>query len=252
VLVDGDRVICTPGGEKAGLAALNKMTGDVIWQSELDGVDTADYASVMPVEAGGKKEYVQFLRKGVVGVDAATGKFLWSYKKTVDQGANILTPVVKGNQVFTSGSRAGGALVELTPEGDGVAAKEIYFERSLGTGIGGAVLVNGHLYTSLSKAVVCVDFATGKVKWKEASIAPASICYADGRLYLRGHGNAGEVALVEASPEAYREHGRFKLPQRSQIQAWPHPVVANGGLYLRDQGLLYCYEVARPDSRQSR
>lgn len=246
VLVDKDHLICTPGGESAGLAAFNKNTGEVVWKSALPDGDIADYSSVMAVEGGGHKQYVGFLRKGLVGVDAANGKFLWRFTKTIDNpgaptGANILTPVVLGNRVFSSGSRTGGALVELVPDGNGVGTKEVYFSKSLAPSIGGAVLVDGYLYGSSGTTVFCANFATGEVKWNERSVGPSSVCYADGRLYVRGWEK--DVALIEATPEAYREHGRFAPPDRSKVKAWPHPIVANGGLYLRDQGVLQCYEV---------
>jgi outer membrane protein assembly factor BamB len=244
VLVDGGAVVCTPGGPTATLLALDKMTGDVIWKCPVPGGDPADYASIVAVEAGGTRQYVQFLRKGVVGVDAKTGKFLWRYDRTAAGGASILTPVVMGNRVFTSSGMGGGGLVELAVEGNGVKATEVYFEKTLTPGIGGAVLTGGHLYGTGSQALMCIDFATGKVRWTERGVGPASLCYADGRLYVRGHG--GEVALVEPSPEAYRERGRFKQPDRGPKPAWPHPVVANGGLYLRDWEALLCYDVRDP------
>jgi outer membrane protein assembly factor BamB len=196
----------------------------------------------MPVETPGGKQYVQFMRDGVFGVDAKTGKYLWRYDRTVQRGANIMTPVVSGNRVFTAGGMSGGGLVELTVDGDKVAAKEVYFDKALGAGIGGAVLVDGHLYGSTRTGLFCADYVTGKVKWAERSVGEASICYADGRLYARGHG--GDVALVEATPAEYREKGRFKQPDRSKQPAWAHPVVANGGLYIPDQGVLLYYEVS--------
>jgi outer membrane protein assembly factor BamB len=241
-LVDGDVVICTPGGDTATLLALNKDTGDVVWKCAVPGSDSADYASVMPVEVPGGKQYVQFLRKGVVGVDAKSGKFLWRYAKTVDQGANILTPVVQKNRVFSSGSRSGGGLIELTPDGDGVKASEVFFEKTVAPSIGGAVLVDGHLYGSNGTGLFCAEFATGKVKWIETSVTPGSVCYADGRLYGRVHKD-GTVYLVDPSPNEFRPKGKLAQPDRSKSPAWPHPVVANGGLYLRDQGTLFCYDV---------
>lgn len=245
VLIDGDRVICTPGGEKATLAALNKRTGEVVWKSTVPGGDIADYASIMAVDAGQRKQYVQFMRKGVVGVEAKTGKFLWRYDRTVDPGANIMTPIILGSRIFTSGSRAGGGLVELSADGDAVKTTELYFEKSVAPSIGGAVLVDGHLYGSAGQTLFCAEFATGKEKWRDRSVGPAGLCYADGRLYVRGY-NSGDVALVEPTPDGYREKGRFKQPERSKIAAWPHPVVANGGLYLRDQDVLLCYDVSDP------
>ena len=131
VLIDGDALICTPGGSKATLAALKKADGSVIWKSEVPGGDIADYASIMIVEAAGKKQYVQYMRKALVGVDAKTGKFLWKYNATQDQGASMLTPVVTKNKVFVAGARKGGGLVELKADGEGVSATEVYFERAV-------------------------------------------------------------------------------------------------------------------------
>ena len=244
VLIDGDALICTPGGSKATLAALKKTDGSVIWKSEVPGGDIADYASIMIVEGGGKKQYVQYMRKALVGVDAKTGKFLWKYNATQDQGASMLTPVVSKGKVFVAGARKGGGLVELKADGEGVSATEVYFERAVAPGIGGAVLLDGYLYGQSGQNLFCAEFATGKVMWTDKSVGPASICYADGRLYIRGH--SGEVVLVEASPKAYAEKGRFKQPDKTKTPGWPHPVVANGKFYLRDMDVLLCYDVASP------
>ncbi len=246
VLIDGDALICTPGGSKATLAALKKDTGEVIWKSEVPGGDIADYASIMIVHGGGKKQYVQYMRKALVGVDAKTGKFLWKYNATQDQGASMLTPVVAKDKVFVAGARKGGGLVELKADGEGVSATEVYFERAVAPGVGGAVLLDGYLYGhSMTLGVFCVEFATGKVMWKDNSVGPAAVCYADGRLYVRGY-STGEVALVEANPKAYSEKGRFKQPEKTKTPGWPHPVVANGKFYLRDMDVLLCYDVSAP------
>lgn len=242
VLVDGEAVICTPGGTESPIVALNKYTGDVIWKSAIPDIGSAEYASIMPVAAGSSRQYVQFLRKGLVGVDAQTGKFLWRYDHTVDQGANILTPLVHGNRIFSAGSRSGGGQVQLEVTGDEVIAKEVYFDRALSSSIGGAVLVDGNMFATSSQVMFCADFETGKVNWTDRAVGAASICVADGRLYVRGH-TEGIVALVEPTAEGYREKGRLEQPERSDTRAWPHPVVSNGGLYLRDQGNLFCYDV---------
>jgi outer membrane protein assembly factor BamB len=244
VLVDGDHVICTPGGSEATLAALKKDTGEVVWKSAVPGGDVADYASIMIVEAGGRKQYVQYMRKALVGVDAKTGKFLWSYDRTQDQGASILTPIVAGNKVFVSGSRKGGGLVALSAEGDGVAAKEIYFDKAIAPSTGGAILYKGHLYGTAGVNMFCADFETGKVKWTDRSVAPASLCLADGKIYARGW-NTGDIALIDPSPESYKEISRFKQPMKSKILGWTHPIVANGGFYVRDQDVLICFEVGK-------
>jgi outer membrane protein assembly factor BamB len=245
VLIDGHALICTPGGQSAALAALDKNTGEVLWKAAVPDGGTAEYASIMAVDHGAvkEKEYVTFLRKGLVGVEAKSGKFLWIYNKTIDPGANILTPIVAGDRVFSAGSRTGGGLVQIRTEGEGATATQIYFAKAVAPSIGGAVLLDGKLYGTSAQAMFCADFGTGEVKWTDRALGPASLCSADRRLYVRSH-TSGDVALVAPSSEGYREQGRFSPVDRSKARAWPHPVVANGGLYLRDQEVLLCYDVS--------
>jgi len=252
-LVDGDLVVCTPGGAEATLAALDKRTGQVVWKAPVEGGDEAAYSSVVISHAGGVKQYVQFLGGGVVGVDAATGQMLWRYNRTsAAKGmANIPTPVVDGDYVYTASGRVGGGLIQLkAPAGDEneprFVVEEKYFDGNLPKAIGGAVLVDDHMYGTTSDALLCVEFATGKVKWRDRALGAASVCAADGLLFL--HGENGEVALVEATPKEYHELGRFTppdMPDRGPSKAWAYPVVADGKLYIYDTGTLWCYDVRR-------
>jgi outer membrane protein assembly factor BamB len=246
-LVDGDVVVCTPGGEEATLVALNKINGELVRKYPVPGGDEAGYASIVVANIGGVKQYVQFLQKGVVGVDANSGQFLWRYERTAQGSpANIPTPIVRDNYVYTASGRAGGGLIEVTSNNGKFEAKEIYFDRKYPTAIGGAVLVEDYLYGTSGPNMVCVEFKTGDITWtEERGVAPASICYADGRLYLHGE-KTGELALVDATPEEYRERGRFtppNQPDRGRSQAWAYPVVADGRLYVHDWGTLWCYDV---------
>jgi len=247
-LVDGDVLVCTPGGSEATLVALNKNTGDVIWKSAVPGGEEAGYASVIIVETGGIKQYVQFLQNGLVGVDAKTGKFLWRYDRTaVNSPANIPTPVARDAFVFSSNRRgAGGGVVQLKVNQGEVTAEEVYFTPKVPHSIGGSVELSGYLYGTTSKAMVCVDFSTGELKWEDRGLGAGAVLYADNRLYVHGE-ESGDVALVEATPEAYREHGRFSPPGEpgGMGKAWTYPVVANGRLYIREQGFLWCYDVKR-------
>jgi outer membrane protein assembly factor BamB len=245
-LVDGEKVVCTPGGADATIVALDKKSGDVVWKSAVPGGDEAAYASIVPVEVGGVKQYAQFLAKGLVGVDAKTGKFLWRYKKTADGSpANIPTPVAAEGFVYSAAGKSGGGLVKLADSDGAISAEQVYFSPKLPTAIGGAVKVGDYLYGASSKAMSCVNFVTGDIRWTERGIGAASVCYADGRLYL--HGENGEVALVEATPDEYHEKGRFTppdSPDRGRSKAWAYPVVANGRLYIRDMGKLWCYDIS--------
>lgn len=246
-LIDGDKLVCTPGGSEATLLALNKKTGELIWKCATPEADEAAYASPIIVEAGGTKQYVQLLQKGLVGVDATNGKLLWRYSKPVSvYGANIPTPVVSGDTIYVGSAGTGGGAVKVASKDGKLEAEPLYFGPKYPTAIGGAVKVGDYLYGCSGQALECVEFATGKIKWEERSVAPGSLCYADGLLFL--HGENGEVALVEASPDGYHEKGRFAPAEQpakanDMEKAWAYPVAANGRLYIRDHEKLWCYNV---------
>ena len=250
VLVDGDVVVVTPGGPQATLAALNKKTGQVIWKSAVPGGDQAGYASSIIVQAAGRKQYVQLLSKGLVGVDAKTGQFLWRYADVAKGPAQYFTPVAQGDYVYGGALGIGGGTVHLKPNGDAVTAEQVYFGRGLPNGIGGAVIVGGHLFgTEVGQKLVAVEFATGKVAWQQENFGWASVVAADGMLYL--HLISGDYVLVEATPEGYREKGRFTPPAQPQHAkrgefaeaAFAYPVIANGRLYIRDLETLWAYDI---------
>ena len=254
-LIDGDALVVTPGGAEATLVALNKKTGDVIWKSAVPGGDAAGYGSIISTESGGVKQYVQFLAKGLVGIDAKTGAFLWRYERTAKGSpANMMTAVAHESLVYAGAPRSGGAAVKLSPvDGGKFSADEVYFDNKLPTAIGGAVLIGDHLYGTTAQVLVCADFKTGQIKWTDRCIGAAAVQFADGLLYL--HGENGDVALVEATPEGYREKGRFTpagQPDRGRSKAWAYPVVANGRLYIRDMGVLWCYDVKAAASASAR
>jgi outer membrane protein assembly factor BamB len=250
-LIDGDVLVCTPGGKSATIVALKKKDGEPIWKCPVPGGDEAAYASAIAVEVGSVRQYVQFLGKGLVGVEAKTGKFLWRYAATRDQAANIPTPVFHDGCVFTSTSRKGTGLNRIKVDGGAVTSEQVYFNGTQLNSIGGVVRVGDQVYgTNARQQLVCMEFKTGKVKWANASVGTASLCYAGGLLYVRGQGGTGfgpeippKVALVEASPDGYKEKGRFEQPGHGKRPAWAHPVVANGRLYLRDGNVLLCYDV---------
>ncbi len=249
-LVDGELVVVTPGGAEATMVALNKKTGALVWKSAIPGGDPAGYASAIVVQGGGRKQYVQLLSKGIVGVDAKTGQFLWRYKEAAKGPAQYFTPITRDGYVYGGALGVGGALVRLKPDSGGVAAEQVYFTRGLPNGIGGAVLVGDYLYgTEAGQRLVACEFTTGKVLWQAESFGWASVAYADGLLYL--HLLNGDVVLVEATPEGFHERGRFtppSQPKHKQVGPYPemsfaYPVIANGRLYIRDLGTLWAYDI---------
>lgn len=253
-LVDGDKLICTPGGKDAVLVALDKKTGRTIWKCALpelgpNGNDGAGYSSVVVSEAGGIRQYVQLFGRGVVGVAANDGRFLWGYNKIANKSANIATPIITGDLVFCSTAyNAGSALLKLTPTADhGIEAKEVRFiaAKDFQNHHGGVVLVDGYLYGGNGQnngMPTCIELKTGKLMWKERGPGggSAAVLYADGHLYFRYEDRT--MALIEATSQALKVKSTFKLPT-SDGPSWPHPVILDGKLYLRHNDTLLCYDI---------
>ncbi|MFN0020704.1 MAG: PQQ-binding-like beta-propeller repeat protein [Pirellulaceae bacterium] len=255
-LVDGKLLIVTPGADKALLAALDKKTGKVIWKTEAsseqlgrNGGDGAAYASIVISHAAGVKQYVTLVGRGLVGVDASNGKLLWNYGPVANGTANVPTPIISGDYVFgSSGYGQGSALVKIVKSGDKFEAEEEYFleGNKLQNHHGGMIRLGDHIYLGHGHNdghPVCIDMATGKDAWranKSPGGASAAIAYADGHLYFR-YENA-TMALIEANPKEYKLKGTFKIKTQNG-QSWPHPVIAGGKLYLRDQNDMLCYDI---------
>lgn len=245
VLVDGQRVLCTPGGSRGALAALNKATGEVLWQSK-EFTDGAQYASMVPATFHGVPQYVQLTMNSIVGIAAADGKKLWR-SDWPGRTAVIPTPICYKDHVYvTSGYGVGCKLVRIGP---GNQASDVYENKVMKNHHGGVILVGEHLYGHSDGAGwICQEFLTGNEVWCERSkLGKGAIGYADGMFYCLEE-DSGTVALIEASPTGWREHGRFKLSPQTKIRSsqgriWTHPVVCNGKLYLRDQDLIYCFDV---------
>ncbi|MHC4743421.1 MAG: outer membrane protein assembly factor BamB family protein [Planctomycetota bacterium] len=287
-LVDGDKVICTPGGEEATMVALNKLTGETVWKSKVpdspsgSGGGTggfggrrgdssgrrggfggrrggfggargpaAAYASPIAIDLDGQRQYVQLISNAVVGFAASDGKFLWRYDKPANRmGINCSTPLFHDGHVFAASAYgAGGGLVKLSKANGGTTAEEVWFSENMENHHGGVILVDGSLYGAnggnSGGALACLDFKTGKVMWDQRETAgrraKGSLAFADGRLYYRMED--GTVLLIEPSPKKYIERGRFEQPDRTDKPAWAHPVIANGKLYIRDQDILFSYDV---------
>jgi outer membrane protein assembly factor BamB len=303
-LIDGDKVICTPGGEDAIIVALNKLTGETIWKSKLPdspsgeseapggfgggragpggapsgaergrgrprggrggsggrrggfggfgGGAGAAYSSIIAIDFAGQRQYVQLTGKTLTGIAASDGKFLWRYDKPANRmGINCATPIFHDGMVFASSAYGAGAgLVKLSKDANGgVNAEEVYSISEMQNHHGGMILLDGYLYGASGGneggALICLDFKTGKIMWDQRESAgrraKGSVALADGRLYYRMEN--GNVVLIEPSPKQYIEHGRFEQPDRSRAPAWPHPVIANGKLYIRDQDVLLCYDI---------
>lgn len=273
-LVDGDKLICTPGGPDSAVVALDKLTGETIWKCQVPTASPsaatppasearpqsrgrrggrgpnslAAYASAIAIDVDGEREYVQLTSTALIGISAADGKLLWRYERAATRnGINCSTPVYHDGVVVAASAYGNGAgAVRLKTEANGaVTAEEVYFSSSMQNHHGGMIMFDDCLYGAAGGNeggfLVCLDFRTGQVLWRERRAPKGSLAFADSRLYLRTE--SGEMILIEPNRKGYVERGRFNPPDRSTAPAWSHPVIANGKLYLRDQDGLLCYDV---------
>jgi outer membrane protein assembly factor BamB len=243
-LVDGNNVILTPGGPQGAIVAMNKKTGKVVWQSK-EFKDAAQYSSLIAVQINGVRQYIQLTDASVAGIAPADGKLLWRAPR---RGATavIPTPIYFDNFVYvTSGYGIGCNLFKVTKSSGEFSAEQVYANKVMVDHHGGVIRIGENVYGhSDGKGWTCQALKTGAPVWQEKQkLGKGSIAYADGRFYLRSEEKKGTVALIEASPEGYKEHGRFDQPDRSEKESWAHPVIAGGKLYLRDQDLLLCYDL---------
>jgi len=243
-LVDGNKVICTPGGSEGAVTALDAKTGEVIWRTK-DFTDGAQYSSVIPAKINGTDQYVQMTMQSVVGINPADGKLLW---KSAWPGriAVIPTPISADNHVYvTAGYGVGCKLIKIGADNQ---ATDVWENKVMKNHHGGVILVDGYLYGHSDGAGwVCQNFKTGEEVWLSKSFGKGCVTYADGMLYCLEEGS-GNVVLVKASPEGWSEISRFTLqPQTTQRspsgRIWTHPVISNGKLFLRDQEIISCYDV---------
>lgn len=241
-LVDGPHLVVSPGGQGAGIVKLDKMTGKTVWTTK-ELSDAAGYSSIIAADVQGVRTYLTFTSAAGVGVRASDGKLMFRYPTAANRVANIATPIFANNKVFfTSAYDTGAGLLDLTTQNGEVAAKEVYFTRDMRNHHGGVVLVDGHLYGFSDAILVCLDFATGQLKWRDRSVGKGTVTFADGHLYLQSENNV--IGLAEATPTGYREKGRFTITDTG-LPSWAHPAISDGRLYIRNQNTLVAYDIKR-------
>ncbi|MFN0052091.1 MAG: PQQ-binding-like beta-propeller repeat protein [Planctomycetales bacterium] len=264
-LVDGERLIVTPGGPEAALVALDKRTGETVWKGTVPplgeaGREGAGFASIVTTRAAGVRQYVQLIGRGVVGLDAQDGRFLWGYNPIANNTANIPTPVVQDDLVFVAnGYNAGSVLLRIVPDESQTvtAGMKVEVQYTLNGSQfqnhhGGVVLRGNQIFGghgSNNGLPTLLELATGQVHWKRRGpgVGSTSVVYADGRYYCRYQN--GVMALLEVSASGYTTRGTLEIPGAGG-DSWAHPVVSNGVLYLREQDHLWAYDVRRREARR--
>jgi len=242
-LIDGDKLICTPGGPDASLAALNKMTGKTVWTSK-GFSDTSAYCSPNIIEHRGRRIIVTMTARYVVGLDAGTGAVLWTHEHPTDYDIHASTPVyADGMLYYSAGSKAGGGMLRLSDDGSRITSE--WKDLNLDNFHGGFVLRHGHIYGTThrtTKEMICLELATGNIVWRTEDVTEGAMVYADGMLYVYEGPKAGVVSLIKATPDGFERTGKFTIKEGT-ARHWAHPTIAGGRLYIRRGELLFSYAI---------
>lgn len=251
ILVDGEKIYCTPCGKKGTMVALNKKTGKTIWASK--GLDESSaYSSPILIERGPNNLLITMIQRSIICINADTGEHIWRIPHKTSYDTAIITPVYKNGRFFVASVVEneyinGGIMFELSPDGRKVTRK--WNSPTLDCHHGGVVLVDGYLYGAGFDGLccgswVCLEWNTGKVMydtlWNDNK---GSIIYADGMLYCYDEKD-GNVALVKASPKGFNIISSFKITQGSG-KHWAHPAISDGRLYIRHGDVLMAYDIKR-------
>lgn len=239
-VVDGDIIYVTPGGKKYNVVALNRFNGELVWAGRGKG-ELSAYCTPLLFEHGGRKILATHTASHLLGLDAATGKLLWTQYQPNQYSVHANTPIYADGKLFYfSGYGQGGGLLELSPDGNSVEQR--WFLDSLDSRMGGAVLLDGYLYTSgdYHRQWRCVNFDSGEQMYSATDVGRGVVVSADGMLYC--YSDRGELALVEADPAGFRLLGKTRVALGSE-QHWAHPVIHDGILYLRHGKALIAYKI---------
>ncbi len=244
LLVDGQRLIVTPGGRKALMAALDKRTGETIWTTKLLGDDRTSHCSPILFRHAGRRLIATCSSAHGFGADADTGELLWTVPLRNPHGVNVTTPIYGSGCVFYVTPYAENARVyRLRKDSKGIATEHLWTS-PLDTVTGGAVLADGILFAAgyrASKWWFGIDWQTGETRYQLKDLTTGAAIYADGRLYCLDE--SGTAALIELGPEGLQKVGAFRLVTQRVNDAWAHPVLLDGRLYLRYHDALWCYDV---------
>ncbi len=241
VLIDGDVLYCTPGGPNKNVVALNRITGDLLWSTPAKG-ELSAYCTPLLINLPARKLLVTHTADHIIGIDAASGKLLWSHPQPNQYSVHPNTPLYHDGGLFCfSGYGQGGPKLKLSA--DGSAVTEEWFAKTFDSRMGGAVLVDGYIYGSgdtSGKEWHCIDWKTGEIKYKSTAAAKGVTIFADGMLI--GYSQRGELFIAPATPAELKITGITKITLGSD-QHWAHPVLNDGILYVRHGNSVMAFRV---------
>jgi outer membrane protein assembly factor BamB len=241
LLIDGDKLYCTPGGKNNNVMALNRMTGETIWNCNGLG-ELSAYCTPLLIKLPARQLLVTHTASHVLGIDASSGKLLWSFEHTNQWAVHPNTPIYFENKLFVfSGWGQGAEMLKLSPDGSSVTKE--WDVKSFDNRQGGAVLLNGFLYGSgdADRSWQCIDWKTGERKYSSTEMGKGVVIAANNRLI--GYSEKGELFLADADPTGLKVVSKTKVTLGTE-QHWAHPVINKGILYLRHGNMLIAYKIS--------
>lgn len=240
-LLDGDKIICTPGGTEGVVVALNKMTGETVWAMK-EFQDRASYCSPVIIAHNGRRLLLTMTAANILCLDPATGALLWNHPHRTEYDINAVSPVYGDGILYcSSGYKSGGVALKLSD--DGGAVTELWTDNTLDCQHHGVVLIDGYIYGGAHRnSFVCLELATGKVMWNEKKISQADTVCADGMLYVYEGPRKGIVSLVKPNPQGLDIQGQFTVTAGTN-KHWAHPTVARGLLFIRRGDAVIAYDI---------
>ncbi len=243
VVIDGNNLICCPGGQKTCAVALDKKTGNTVWQAESVGFLTG-FSTPYFFDFDGMRTVAIITEENIVGLDPADGLIRFTFPLKNRTETNVTMPIYRNGHLFlTTGYGEGSRLLKLKKDGRHIIPTEVWHEKKFDNQHGGVILVGDYVYgTTHNGSWASIHFDTGEIGYLVRSIGPGSVHYADGLIYGLSEDNK-TVILLKPEPENHVEINRFELPNEAEGKSWAHPVVIGGRLYLRHAQYLYCYDV---------
>ncbi|MHC4177291.1 MAG: outer membrane protein assembly factor BamB family protein [Planctomycetota bacterium] len=242
LLVDGDHLICSPGGPETAVVALDKNTGKTVWKSPTAEGDRAGYSSPALAEYKGLRMILKMTSRAMIGVNADSGDLLWRFPHKSPWDENIFMPIFHDGQVFITSRTTGSVMLRVHVQGKKASVEEVWRSRELDNHHGGVVLLDGYLYGScVAPRWVCLDWKTGRTMYTARGVGKGSLTCADGLLYTLGENST--MGLVKPTAAAHDLISEFRIPAGGKGLSWAHPVVCGGRLYIRHSDYLYAYDV---------
>ncbi len=250
LLVDGERLLVSPMGTEGGVVALNKRDGKVLWRGESLEGDKAAYSSLGLIRMGSRQVLVGTTSHHGIGLDAANGRVLWKVPVRNNWGATCCAPIFGEGMVFYAApDGAPGTAYHLKADGE-EWVPEMVWRSEVDPLTGAGILRNGMLYTNgckKSTALHAIDWRTGESRYEIQMSSPTNhhatgaLLWAEDRLYALFEN--GLAALIRPLPDRFEVDGRFHLTTVTGSDAWAHPVLLDGRLYLRYHDTLWCFDV---------